>query len=308
MAVEALRDLDYPADKFEILLVRGTQPSKQRNLGIAGAAGEVIYFLDNDSSATRQLLLSVMPRFRDPRVLGVGGPNVSTVSEGVVPAAVDAVFCSVFGTGSIRARYAPVGGVRVASEHDIIFCNLSIRAQALKEAGGLNEELYPNEENELFERLLDKFQGSFFLYDPHAVVKRPRSETVLGHAMQIFRYGVGRMKQTFYRFSFLCVLHLAPAAFLLYLLVIPWLGKWWLWAPAWLYAVLVVLFSAWEGARRRSLRVVAALLGLFPLTHVAYGAGLLVGFIRYAFLRWRPRTGAADLMVVKKFGESIGGT
>ena len=38
---------------------------------------------------------------------------------------------------------------------------------------------------------------------------------------------------------------------------------------------------------------------------LAYGAGLLIGFLRYAFLRWRPRVGSAELFVVKSFGKDF---
>ena len=49
LAVKAARRLDYPADRFEIIVVRGKQPSVQRNTGLRAARGELVYFLDDDS-------------------------------------------------------------------------------------------------------------------------------------------------------------------------------------------------------------------------------------------------------------------
>ena len=304
-AITSLKKVDFPVDLMEIFVVRGTQPSRQRNMGIERAQGDIVYFLDNDSAAAPDLFRRMVEHCQDPKVIGVGGPNLSSPTSGVMPSVIDAVFCSAFGTGGIRARYSSVGEARTASEHDIIFCNLAIRKDALAKTGGLNEELYPNEENELFERLLESFPDSHFVYDPTAIVRRPRTGSIFSHVRQIFHYGIGRMKQTFYRPSYLCLFHMMPAAFLLFLLVIPWLPFWWLWLPVALYGVLLIAFSIQARIRMRSPLVSILLLLLFPLTHLAYGAGTLVGFFRYAFLKWRPRLGDAELFVVKSFGRDF---
>ena len=48
-AAEAALRLDYPRELLEILVVRGTHPSCQRNVALRQAKGELIYFLDDDS-------------------------------------------------------------------------------------------------------------------------------------------------------------------------------------------------------------------------------------------------------------------
>jgi len=304
-ALGSLLEVGYPSEKVEVLVVRGTQPSKQRNLGIRSARGDVLYFLDNDSAVSPDLFEIAAGHLEAPDVIGVAGPNVSQESDSTVARAVDGVFCSVFGTGGIRARYSSVGSARVASEHDVIFCNLAIRKSLLDKVGGLNENLYPNEENELYERLVASSAEAHFIYDPAAVVTRPRSESVAAHLRQILFYGVGRMKQTFYRPNVLCLVHMIPAFFLLYLAIVPWLGIPLLLAPLVLYGAMLVVFSAKGGLGAGSAGVSAVLLLLFPLTHLAYGAGLIIGFLRYAFLRWRPRKGSAELVVIKKFEDVL---
>ncbi|NDA68418.1 MAG: glycosyltransferase family 2 protein [Verrucomicrobia bacterium] len=49
LALAAARQLDHPADRLEIIVARGQQPSVQRNTALRAAKGELIYFLDDDS-------------------------------------------------------------------------------------------------------------------------------------------------------------------------------------------------------------------------------------------------------------------
>ena len=51
------RRLDYPAERLEVIVARGRQPSAQRNKAIEAAAGEWIYFLDDDSEPEPQNLI-----------------------------------------------------------------------------------------------------------------------------------------------------------------------------------------------------------------------------------------------------------
>ena len=74
-AVAAARALEYPAEKLEIIIARGKQPSVQRNAGITAARGELIYFLDDDSVPQASNLRRVAGHFNNPEVKMVGGPN-----------------------------------------------------------------------------------------------------------------------------------------------------------------------------------------------------------------------------------------
>ena len=67
-AVTAARALDYPADKLEIILARGKQPSVQRNTALRAARGELIYFLDDDALPATGNLRRAVEIFRDAKV------------------------------------------------------------------------------------------------------------------------------------------------------------------------------------------------------------------------------------------------
>src|SRR6478672_8676601 len=75
-AVIAAKQLDYPADKLEILVARGRQPSVQRNTALRQATGELIYFLDDDSMPGPRNLQAAIQHFADPAVKMLGGPNL----------------------------------------------------------------------------------------------------------------------------------------------------------------------------------------------------------------------------------------
>jgi hypothetical protein len=64
------------ADKLEIILARGKQPSVQRNAALRAAAGEIIYFLDDDSIALPENLRRGVAQFASADVKMVGGPSL----------------------------------------------------------------------------------------------------------------------------------------------------------------------------------------------------------------------------------------
>jgi succinoglycan biosynthesis protein ExoA len=71
-AVAGARKLNYPSDKIEILVVRGRQPSVQRNMAVRSAKGEIIYFLDDDSVVFPENLARAVAHFASPKVKMVG--------------------------------------------------------------------------------------------------------------------------------------------------------------------------------------------------------------------------------------------
>ena len=75
-AVDASRELDYPAEKLEIIVARGNQPSAQRNAALRAARGELIYFLDDDSVPEPANLQRAIVHFHRHEVKMAGGPNV----------------------------------------------------------------------------------------------------------------------------------------------------------------------------------------------------------------------------------------
>ena len=218
-ALSAAKALDYPADKLEIIIARGKQPSVQRNAALRAAHGELIYFLDDDSITQPGNLRRAIEHFRNPKVQIVGGPNLCPPDA----PALEQVFALVLGSwlafGPSRARYVPVGKLRETGEKELILCNQLARRETILPNGGFNEALYPNEENALMDDI--QKHGGKLLYDPELYVFRRPRRTLSAFAKMLMTYGRGRAEQFRVNPTFGSALNFVPPLFLAYLVTFP---------------------------------------------------------------------------------------
>lgn len=278
-AVAASRALDYPADRLEIIVARGKQPSVQRNAALRAAHGDLIYFLDDDSAPEPGNVRRAVERFRDPQVQMVGGPNVCPLEAPPLEQVFARVLASWLAFGPSRARYAAVGQVRETSEKELILCNLLARRKAMLESGGFDEALYPNEENALMDQL--QRRGGKLLYDPQLVVRRRPRSSLRSFARMLMTYGRGRAEQFRLHPTFGSALNFVPPLFCLYLLaLLPLLtltplGKFCL-LPLAFYVLAVLAQGLWLAAGGQVWHSLAAI-PLIVLTHLLYGFGFWRG-------------------------------
>lgn len=291
-AATAARQLDYPADKLEIILARGKHPSVQRNAALRAARGELIYFLDDDALALPGNLRRAVAHFRNPKVQMVGGPNLCPPDAPPLEQVFALVLGSWLAFGPSRARYAKVGAVRTTSEKELILCNLVARRETLLKHGGFNEALYPNEENALMDEI--QREGGKLLYDPELLVYRRPRRTLGAFAKMLRTYGRGRAEQFRATPTFGSALNFVPPLFLVYLLTLPVV-----WAitfvpavawqrdlyhlPLWCYGMAVflqVIALIPSGGAVRGLCAMPLIL----LTHLLYGYGFWHGL----FTRLKP--------------------
>jgi len=276
-ALSSLQTVDYPQDKIEVIVARGRRPARQRNRAAAAASGDVLFFLDDDSHADRALFRRNVSFYSDPTVAGVGGPALPLPPRTTVEAASDLVLASIFGDYRGCKRFASRGSVRRASEDEIILCNLSMRRDVFESFHGFHDGLYPNEENALFQKVLDSGEDLHFVYVPDAVIRRPRPASLREFAAKLFRYGTGRFEQTLEEPSLVCALRMASVAFPLYWLCLPLLAYFtpWAFVPAALYAAGGLAMSGRIYLTVRSVKLAVAALALFPVMHFVYPAGIL---------------------------------
>ncbi|MBD3309309.1 glycosyltransferase [candidate division KSB3 bacterium] len=318
-SIQAVLQSTYPHHLLEIIEVIGQHPSKQRNLGVAAAQGDLIYFLDNDSIVPPALFSGVVKDYLKPpddsdaavkRIAGVGGPNLTPETDGFLQKTFGYALASPFAHFTMCARYTPMGKLRYAGEKELILCNLSLRREVFLREGGFNESLYPNEENEFMNRL--RARGYHLLYDPEAVVFRSRRNRCRAFIRQLFTYGRGRAEQILVEgMSLSALLFFLPLGLLGYLggltlLLLGGLLRWWMLLPLALYAGLAVLAALQTAVRQRQPLLVLLLPLWSLLMHLAYGIGLLYGLSRHA---WNPfkqaqqaSSEAVEVVVRKQLG------
>jgi succinoglycan biosynthesis protein ExoA len=294
--VERLEQIDLDADRYEVLLTMGDAPAAQRNAAAAAAVGDVLYFLDDDSLIDPLAPALALDVLEDEALGAVGGPAEPLPSGSAFSIALAAAMTSWFGMGPACRRYRPEGTRRMGGELDAIGCNLAVRADAFEQAGGFDERLFPNEENELVARMNERHTP--LVIEPAMRVQRPLDDDALVSARRFFRYGRGRIAHFVAR----------PASFqLLFLLPLLWvalLGAWvvaglaWWWGMPWgvavltalsvpvaLYASLAAAAALHRGRQAGNLTTAALVLLLYPLLHTAYGAGMAAGLWAPGFVR-----------------------
>jgi glycosyltransferase involved in cell wall biosynthesis len=270
MAVEACRSLVYPREKLEVLLVRGAQPSVQRNVALKQARGDLIYFLDDDSLTQPDNLQRAARHFQDPKIEMVGGPNVCPPEAPLLEQSFAATMSAWLAFGPSRARYTPTGSVRASSEKELILCNLMARRNTLLKLGGFDEALYPNEENALMDAI--QKDGGVLLYDPaFSVFRRPR-RTLPSFIKMLLNYGRGRAEQFRLHPTPGSALNFVPPLFCVYLVSTFFLPPIAL-LPLIPYLLGVLVQSFTGNPIPRALCVAP----LIVLTHIFYGVGFWRG-------------------------------
>ncbi len=273
----SLRQLDYPPKYFEILLTRGTLPPRQRNLAAKQASGEYLVFLDDDVQIPPTHLWEILQCYKTWDSDGVGGPCLPEPNNSIIARTIAYSLSSWWAVGSLRARYQKDSPLFPADDKKFILCNQSIRRDVFLASGGFNEHLFPNEENELFERLQEK--GARFGYSPSLAARRPVEHSVFFHFKKMFRYGKGRGRQTRMRFTHRSLEHGAVVL----AMTILYVGICWPSSqgtiPRFLY--LLWFFCAFLDGWRATRSLAVGLLTPFVVAgmHTAYSLGFWAGLV-----------------------------
>jgi cellulose synthase/poly-beta-1,6-N-acetylglucosamine synthase-like glycosyltransferase len=300
-ALVGLKNLEPDSPDYEVIITEGKQPSRQRNIAAREARGDILYFLDDDALVVPGALKRISRCFDDERVAAVGGPSLTPPSDSHFQRAIAWALASRFGGGAVRNRYRSVGVLRATDDRELILCNLAFRRETYLTFGGLDERLYPNEENELIDRLLKS--GARLLHDPGLIVRRSQRATLAAFIRQMKTYGRGRAEQTLISRS-LSFKAIVPALFVVYVLLLPlFMQIWWYNLPALLY-LLAVLTNMAAATHSESLPLAVRLPLVYSFLHFCYGAGFIAGL--FSPRSRRDDLGCSDvaLKIQKKYGGS----
>ncbi|HZV68620.1 MAG TPA: glycosyltransferase [Saprospiraceae bacterium] len=210
--ITSLNELDYPKEKFEILIVDGLSTdnttgvaremgasvinnakqtvSPGRNIGFENARGDLIAFTDADCIVDKNWLSNSIKYFEnDEAVACVGGPNLTPSDESDFGKAVGFVFDQpVFAAGSIHARELH----EVKEVSSIPGCNAIYRQSILAKVMPLDESMLTGDDTLLNRKILNL--GCRLLYTPDVKVFHYRRPTPAKLWRQFYRYAIGRLQ------------------------------------------------------------------------------------------------------------------
>ncbi len=268
----------------EIIVVEGDNPSLQRNKGAEVATGNFLCFLDDDCELSNDFFIKaveVIDRY-NPDVFG--GCSIYTYdNNSAIRECISDFFASRFGTFFSASRWSR-GEVNInASEDNIIGSNLFIRKDCFYNSGGFNETLYPNEENELVNRL--KIKGYKINYFSELELYKPSPATIKEFIVKLFRYGDSRVRHFLILPLISSVKYFLALLFTIYLIFLPililWKGIVFI-TPLLLYFSSGLFASLFEYVKKRiGFRALCIMPFIFFIGHLSYGMGQFFGFFNY---------------------------
>lgn len=207
--LRALSQLDYPRERFEVLIVddvsarppheltesfgdaldvkllgqtRNAGPAAARNLGARQARGEFLAFTDDDCEPEREWLRAFAARFAEEPARIVGGRTVNALASNPYSETsqliIEVVYAH-FNRDSEDARF-------FASN------NFAVHAASFRDAGGFDETFRTSEDREICARW--RSRGLGMTYEPRAVVRHSHRLTLGSLWRQHFGYGRGALR------------------------------------------------------------------------------------------------------------------
>src|SRR3972149_9481398 len=273
----SLEKVEYPKNRFEVIIIEGNHLTKQRNRGVLNSKGEIIYLLDDDSQVSPKAFKILAKEFSDPKVVAVGGPSLTpSTKRNYLNNLVGYTLETYFGATRMRYRYSRQVN-RIVSEYQLIGANLALRRKTLKETGLFDERLHENDETEILRRLN---RSRYKLkYNRRLTIFRSQRKRLFLVAQQFYEYGGGRTKQIRYNPRLEDVVFTIPIGFLIYLTSLIFFHPYWYFAPIGLYFSLGLATALKASLKHRTPSLLISMPLLFPIIHLSYALGLLNEFI-----------------------------
>jgi len=299
--ITSINNLDYPESAFEVVTVRGTNPSENRNQGAEQALGEILIFLDDDATIPADYLREAEAFFKKyPDVDIVGGPQLTTKEDKGFSKISSYALSSVFGAWKVSRRYAVRKVGFNVDETAVSSANLLCKKEVLEKVA-FDKDLFPGEDPKF---IADAGKAGFHIaYSPAILLYHRRRPTVTELMRQIFSYGKTRPRKETLRETMRMPFFFIPSLFLMYLvgLVVllvarsqflpealeissgmkglPVMGKIFF-SPLMAYVLSSVFFGVYDSLKNRDCKAAFVLPFIYPVIHLSYGLGMIWGYFK----------------------------
>lgn len=309
-SLEAVLNQDYPAGRMEVLVADGMSTDRTReivqrmaqgdprvrlldnpgrivptglNLALRQARGEIMVRVDGHCIIAPDYVSHCVRLLQEGRADGVGGP-METVGEDPLSQTIALAMSSAFGVGGSAFRTVKDRELEVETVPFPAY-----RMETIRRIGLFDEEQVRNQDDEYNYRLLK--HGGRILLSP-AIRSRYYSRSSLKKLWrQYFRYGFWKVRVLQKHPRQLRLRQFVPPVFVaglagsaLLALLVP-AGRVLFGLAAGSY-LLANLGASLLTAARSGWRHLPALPLVFAILHIGYGAGFLVGLVRFAG-RWQ---------------------
>jgi len=303
--LDSIKELDYPKSEFHVVVVKGLNPSDNRNKGVEKAKGDIIVFLDDDALMEKNYLKEAEKFLNEhPEIDIVGGPQLSPKNEEGFAKISGYGLSSKFGAWSVSHRYIARKESLDVDETAITSANLLCKKHVLEKVK-FDTKLFPGEDPKFIEDA--KNIGFRVAYTPGLIVYHKRRPTLGLFMKQMFNYGKVRPFKESFSSTLKRPFFLAPSAFIIYLLFLLSISMYnpnitgdainsysqlnlknlnfstIIFLPLFLYVLISLLFSLHDASKNNNFKAVLFMPFIYLLIHVCYGTGMIWGYAKKNF-------------------------
>lgn len=268
--VESLKKVDYPKKQYEVILIKGLNPSENRNNGIKKAKGEIIGFIDDDAIVDKEILKRAEMYFNYVAIDIIGGPQLTPESDEGFAKISGYALENFFGTFNMSKRYKKSRPDYFADESSLTSANCFVRKKVFDKVGGFNVNLFPGEDPEFFTRAKKACFG--LVYAPDVVVYHKRRPTPSGLFKQFYNYGKARLKVAKILNEKPKPFFFIPSLFVVYILLLPLLLAI---SLVFIFPISIYVMIAFIVGLNIKPKYALDLVVCFFILHFSYGLGVL---------------------------------
>ncbi|MEA3475772.1 MAG: glycosyltransferase [Candidatus Cloacimonadota bacterium] len=258
-------------------------PGAARNKGMEEANGDIFVFIDSDCTASENYIENLQKHLQENDFDAFGGPDTCHKSFSPFLKAINYSMTSFIGTGGTRGSK----GKQLAKYYPRSF-NMGIKRKVYEKIGGMNE-LRHGQDMDFSNRI---YKAGFKIkFLPDVFVYHKRRTNLKRFFKQIFNWGVTRINLGKIDKNMLKLVHCLPTFVILIFLLTLFFSFWFpLIRYLFLFEIALIVFVIGFAFVQSTLKYKSGIVGLLSTVTlstqvVAYGLGLLYGFIKSIFTK-----------------------